>query len=96
MGGSEGKKWSQNGSNAQHNKAGLALLSTRDANSFIVDVRAIPRPLFAFGPPHGGWQKWSRILDLSKHSGDIAQTSFVTSEGHYSKAMRVPLTKIAL
>ena len=35
-------------------------------------------------------------LDLSKHSGDIAQTSFVALEGHYSKAMRVPLTKIAL
>ena len=71
-------------------------MSTREAKSVIVDVRAIPRPLFAFGPPHGGWQKWSRILDLSKHSGDIAQTSFVALEGHYSKAMRVRMIEIAI
>ena len=90
------EKWSLICCISKHNKDGLAKVSTRESNSFKVDVWAILRPLFAFRPPHGGWQKWSRILDLSKHSGDIAQTSFVALEGHYSKAMRVPLTKIAL
>ena len=46
------------------------------STSFMLQVRAIPRPLLLFGPPHGGWQKWSRNWDSSRHSGDIAETSF--------------------
>ena len=56
----------------------LALRSTCDAKFFMLYVRAIPRPLLPFGPPHGGMQKWSLILDWSKHSRDIAATSRVT------------------
>ena len=37
------------------------------STSFMLQVRAIPRPLLLFGPPHGGWQKWSRICCILKH-----------------------------
>ena len=45
----------------------------------MLQFRAILRPLLLLGPPHGGWQKWSRIWDYSKHSGDIAVMSFLAS-----------------
>ena len=30
-------------------------------------LRANPRPFLLLGPPHGGWQKWSRICCILKH-----------------------------
>ena len=30
-------------------------------------LRTNPRPFLLLGPPHGGWQKWSRICCILKH-----------------------------
>ena len=62
------EKWSQICCISKHNKVGFALLSTREANFFMLHVRAILRPLLLFGPPHGGMQKWSRNRSKWKHS----------------------------
>ena len=42
---------------------------------FMLHVSANLRPLLLLGPPPVGWEKWSRICNSSKHSGDIAVMS---------------------
>ena len=44
----------------------------QDYNNFMLWVRANPRPLLLFWPPHVGMEKWSWICSSSKHSWDIA------------------------
>ena len=50
------------------NRVSFAYTLPIKPKSFMLHVRAILRPLFPFRPPHGGWQKWSRICSSSKHS----------------------------